>query len=152
MPMHAAPAMPAVVPARLTPPDVPAGTNRPERMERGDPGESVPTSVDHVSAADVAIAPIPSGIHAGPGAITDPTAAATNTPPLATTCHPSRRPSFVEIGKNRIAFIPPLYRESALAVKNIATSSVAQDQPAMDASAPAMIATTIPEKERDARR
>src|SRR5580704_1712150 len=56
---NAAPAMPAAVPEAVTPPDVPGGTGRHVRIERGAAALIVPISVAHVSEVDAASAPEP---------------------------------------------------------------------------------------------
>src|SRR5262249_11310485 len=62
-----APASAPRLPITVTPPDVPTGTARPDRIERGTPPNRVPISVAQVSAAEAASAPAPSAIHQAPG-------------------------------------------------------------------------------------
>src|SRR6266542_2110364 len=84
-PAQAAPATAPSVPERVMPPDVPAGTFLPEIIRRGMTPLSVPISVDHVSAAEAARAPIPAICHFASGKRSEASAAATNTPPFAAT-------------------------------------------------------------------
>jgi hypothetical protein len=55
--MKPPPAMDAINPSTVTPPEVPCGTRFIVTMLRGTERESVPISVDHVSAVDAASAP-----------------------------------------------------------------------------------------------
>ena len=67
--MNIAPETAANVPIGVIPPEVPAGTRRPLRIDRGSPPYSVPISVAHVSAADAASEPAPSAIQRASGRI-----------------------------------------------------------------------------------
>src|SRR5207248_3209973 len=86
------------------PPEVPTGTRRQVRIERGVPPYSVPISVAHVSAADAASEPAPRAIQRTSGRIVATTAATANIAPFANTCVASRAPPLATIDAVRRSF------------------------------------------------
>jgi hypothetical protein len=74
-------------------------------MSLGEWSASVPISVAHVSAAEAAIAPAANGNQTGDGLISEPIAAAVNTPPFATTCQASRSPHFSTVAPIRTSLV-----------------------------------------------
>jgi hypothetical protein len=146
--MNSAPPRLAIVPIRLTPPEVPAGTGWPETIERGLRPASVPISVAQVSAADAASAPIPTAYHARVCESMYAIAASAYTPPLARTCLASRRSPFSTTAPISRAFLFSPNFESALAVMKCATRRNPQLHPAASAIAPTNVPANAPLVER----
>jgi hypothetical protein len=65
--MNSAPAIDAMVPANVIPPEVPGGTRLQDTIDIGPPPAKVPTSVAQVSAHDAARAPPPMANQIGEG-------------------------------------------------------------------------------------
>ncbi len=140
-----APAMAARVPSGVMPPDVPGWTGRSEVMRRGGRRASRPSSVAQVSAPAAARAPRKPGT---PRAPHEPRQAAA-TPPLASTCHASRRPPFACARTPRRAFSRILKRESALEVMKKVTRAVeAGSPPQARVTAPTPVAAAAPSSVR----
>ena len=146
--MNSAPPILASVPITLTPPEVPAGTLRPETIETGLWPVSVPISVAQVSAADAASAPIPTAYHVGVCDSMYAIAASAYTLPLARTCLASRRSPFSTTGPISFAFLLSPRFERALAEMKCATRRIPQLQPAARAIAPTTVPATAPLVER----
>ena len=133
-----------MVPASVTPPDVPAVTRFHEVIERGALDESVPISVDHVSAVDDAIAPAAATFHRGFGWIMAITAHAANAEPFASTCHMSRSPLFSTTSAVRASFAACPNLERAVELTKNAMRIHAQLHPAHVAAVAVTIAAGTP--------
>ena len=142
--MHSAPPKLAIVPTRLTPPEVPAGTGSPETIERGLRPASVPISVAQVSAAEFASAPIATAYHECVRVSMYVIAASAYTPPFARTCLASRRSPFSTTAPMRCAFLFSPNLERALAEMKCATRSRPQLHPAASAIAPTIVPASAP--------
>ena len=142
--MNAAPPTDATDPARVIPPEVPAGTRLPETMDRGTPPKSVPSSVAQVSAADAASAPIPTASQIGDWDTRLANAAAVKSPPFATTCHTSRSPVFATIPWAISSLRRAPSFESAMPEAKNAISRIPQLHPAALATVPDTTAPAAP--------
>ena len=86
---QSAPAISALVPRNVTPPESPVSVGRNVRIETGRRRASVPISVAHVSADAAANAPAKAALN-GALALRAATAHSVATPPFARTCHAVR--------------------------------------------------------------
>src|SRR5438270_10478476 len=82
---NSAPPIAATDPAKVTPPEVPAGTRFPDTIDTASVPTRVPISVAQVSAAHAARPPAASAYQIDEGARIKPNAAPANTPPFAST-------------------------------------------------------------------
>ncbi len=166
--MTHAPTSPPSNPANEIAPDVPGATAVRERNDHGVPPNRIPISVDHVSAplaaSEAAPATASSAEHvlalfvlvllttASRSRMISTMDASANTPPLASTCHASRRSPLSMIDENLDDALDVTSRDNMLASTNHSMSSTPHPTCARSDTAPTNSATTAPSVRRLPRR